>query len=253
MTILEAVKIHKSYGNKFNKQEVLKGLDIRIEKGEFVSIMGASGSGKTTLLNVLSSIDKVSQGSIQIEGKEITTLKEKQLAEFRKRHLGFIFQDYNLLDTLTVKENILLPLSITKTSKQDAETKFQAVATELGIYEIKDKYPNEISGGQKQRTSAARAFVHEPGIIFADEPTGALDSKSASDLLHKLSDMNEKRKATIVMVTHDSVAASYGSRVIFIKDGQMYTQLYKGQESRQAFFQDIMKTQAVLGGVQNEY
>lgn len=148
MTILEAVKIHKSYGNKFNKQEVLKGLDIRIEKGEFVSIMGASGSGKTTLLNVLSSIDKVSQGSIQIEGKEITTLKEKQLAEFRKRHLGFIFQDYNLLDTLTVKENILLPLSITKTSKQNAETKFQAVATELGIYEIKDKYPNEISGGQ---------------------------------------------------------------------------------------------------------
>ncbi|MZQ82404.1 ATP-binding cassette domain-containing protein [Paenibacillus sp. 5J-6] len=253
MTILEAVKVHKSYGNKYNKQEVLKGLDIRIEKGEFVSIMGASGSGKTTLLNVLSSIDKVSQGSIQIEGKEITTLKEKQLAEFRKRHLGFIFQDYNLLDTLTVKENILLPLSITKTSKQDAETKFHIVATELGIYEIKDKYPNEISGGQKQRTSAARAFVHEPGLIFADEPTGALDSKSASDLLHKLSNMNEKRKATIVMVTHDSVAASYGSRVIFIKDGQMYTQLYKGQESRQTFFQDIMKTQAVLGGVQNEH
>ncbi|NOV02818.1 ABC transporter ATP-binding protein [Paenibacillus planticolens] len=253
MTILEAAKIHKSYGNKFNKQEVLKGLDIRIEKGEFVSIMGASGSGKTTLLNVLSSIDKVSQGSIQIEGKEITALKEKQLADFRKRHLGFIFQDYNLLDTLTVKENILLPLSITKTSKVEAEHKFQAVATELGIYEIKDKYPNEISGGQKQRTSAARAFVHEPGIIFADEPTGALDSKSASDLLHKLSGMNQGRKATIVMVTHDSVAASYGSRVIFIKDGQIYTQLYKGQESRQAFFQDIMKTQAVLGGVQNEH
>ncbi|MBP1964612.1 ABC transporter ATP-binding protein [Paenibacillus aceris] len=253
MTILEAAKIHKSYGNKFNKQEVLRGLDIRIEKGEFVSIMGASGSGKTTLLNVLSSIDKVSQGSIQIEGKEITALKEKQLADFRKRHLGFIFQDYNLLDTLTVKENILLPLSITKTSKQEAEHKFHTVATELGIYEIKDKYPNEISGGQKQRTSAARAFVHEPGIIFADEPTGALDSKSASDLLHKLSDMNQGRKATIVMVTHDSVAASYGSRVIFIKDGQIYTQLYKGQETRQAFFQDIMKTQAVLGGVQNEH
>jgi bacitracin transport system ATP-binding protein len=252
MTILEAAKIHKSYGNKFNKQEVLKGLDISIEKGEFVSIMGASGSGKTTLLNVLSSIDKVSQGSIQIEGKEMTTLKEKQLAEFRKQHLGFIFQDYNLLDTLTVKENILLPLSITRTSKQEAERKFQAVAAELGIYEIKDKYPNEISGGQKQRTSAARAFVHEPSIIFADEPTGALDSKSASDLLNKLSDMNQGRKATIVMVTHDSVAASYSSRVIFIKDGQIYTQLYKGQESRQTFFQDIMKTQAVLGGVQNE-
>ncbi|MEC0229621.1 ABC transporter ATP-binding protein [Paenibacillus alba] len=253
MNILEAVKIHKSYGNKFNKQEVLKGLDMSIAKGEFVSIMGASGSGKTTLLQVLSSIDRVSQGSVQIEGKEITTLKEKELAEFRKHHLGFIFQDYNLLDTLTVKENILLPLSITKASKQEAHHKFEAVATELGIYEIKDKYPNEISGGQKQRTSAARAFVHEPSIIFADEPTGALDSKSASDLLNKLSELNQKRHATIVMVTHDSVAASYGSRVIFIKDGQIYTQLYKGQETRQTFFQAIMKTQAVLGGVQDEH
>ncbi|MDQ0902437.1 ATP-binding cassette domain-containing protein [Paenibacillus sp. LMG 31458] len=253
MNILEATKIHKSYGNKLNKQEVLKGLDISIEKGDFVSIMGASGSGKTTLLNVLSSIDRLSQGSIKIEGQEITAMKEKQLAEFRKHHLGFIFQDYNLLDTLTVKENILLPLSITKASKQEADHKFQAVATELGIFEIKDKYPNEISGGQKQRTSAARAFVHEPSIIFADEPTGALDSKSASDLLNKLNELNQRRKATIVMVTHDSVAASYSSRVIFIKDGQIYTQLYKGQESRQAFFQDIMKTQGVLGGVHNEH
>lgn len=253
MNILEATKIHKSYGNKLNKQEVLKGLDISIEKGDFVSIMGASGSGKTTLLNVLSSIDRLSQGSIKIEGQEITAMKEKQLAEFRKHHLGFIFQDYNLLDTLTVKENILLPLSITKASKQEADYKFQAVATELGIFEIKDKYPNEISGGQKQRTSAARAFVHEPSIIFADEPTGALDSKSASDLLNKLNELNQRRKATILMVTHDSVAASYSSRVIFIKDGQIYTQLYKGQESRQAFFQDIMKTQGVLGGVHNEH
>lgn len=253
MNILEASKIHKSYGNKLNKQEVLKGLDISIEKGDFVSIMGASGSGKTTLLNVLSSIDRLSQGSIKIEGQEITAMKEKQLAEFRKHHLGFIFQDYNLLDTLTVKENILLPLSITKASKQEADYKFQAVATELGIFEIKDKYPNEISGGQKQRTSAARAFVHEPSIIFADEPTGALDSKSASDLLNKLNELNQRRKATILMVTHDSVAASYSSRVIFIKDGQIYTQLYKGQESRQAFFQDIMKTQGVLGGVHNEH
>ena len=250
MTILQACKIHKSYGNKFNKQEVLKGIDLTIEKGEFVSIMGASGSGKTTLLNVLSSIDQVSQGSIQIEGKEMTTLKEKQLAEFRKHHLGFIFQEYNLLDTLTVKENILLPLSIAKVSKQEAELKFSEVANELGIYELKDKYPNEISGGQKQRTSAARAFIHEPSIIFADEPTGALDSKSASDLLNKLNQLNQKRQATIVMVTHDPVAASYCSRVIFIKDGQMFTQLNKGEQSRQAFFKDIMKTQGVLGGVQ---
>jgi bacitracin transport system ATP-binding protein len=253
MIILKGTKIYKSYGNKYNKQEVLKGIDIRVREGEFVSIMGASGSGKTTLLNVLSSIDKVSQGSILIEGKEMTEMKEKQLAHFRKNHLGFIFQEYNLLDTLTVKENILLPLSISKTPKKEADFKFERVATELGIYDIKDKYPNEISGGQKQRTSAARAFIHEPSIIFADEPTGALDSKSASDLLNKLSDLNQKRKATILMVTHDPVAASYCNRVIFIKDGQIYTQLNKGEESRQDFFKDIIKTQGLLGGVQNEH
>ena len=253
MVILEANKIHKSYGNKFNKQSVLNGLDITIEKGEFVSIMGASGSGKTTLLNVLSSIDQISSGTIKIEGTEISGMKEKQLAEFRKNHLGFIFQEYNLLDTLTVKENILLPLTITKTPRKEAELRFQALATELGIVELKDKYPNEISGGQKQRTSAARAFIHEPSIIFADEPTGALDSKSASDLLNKLSELNQRRKATIIMVTHDPVAASYCSRVIFIKDGQIYTQLNKGEETRQALFKDIMKTQGVLGGVHNEY
>lgn len=252
MTILKAENIRKSYGNKFNKQEVLRGIELDIEKGEFVSIMGASGSGKTTLLNVLSSIDKVSQGTIMIDGKEITSMKEKQLAEFRKYHLGFIFQEYNLLDTLTVKENILLPLSISKISRKAAEETFKKVADELGILDIKDKYPNQISGGQKQRTSAARAFIHEPSIIFADEPTGALDSKSASDLLNKLSDLNQKRKATIVMVTHDPVAASYCSRVIFIKDGAIYTQLNKGDETRQNFFQDILKTQGVLSGVQYE-
>jgi len=253
MNILDAQKIYKSYGNKLNKQDVLKGLDLTIEQGEFVSIMGPSGSGKTTLLNVLSSIDKVSSGTITIDGKEITRMKEKQLAEFRKYHLGFIFQEYNLLDTLTVKENILLPLSITKTAKREADQKFFAVASELGIAEMAGKYPNEISGGQKQRTSAARAFIHEPSLIFADEPTGALDSKSASDLLTKLSQLNQKRNATIVMVTHDPVAASFSSRVIFIKDGQIYTQLLKGEQTRQQFFQDIMKTQGVLGGVQNEH
>jgi bacitracin transport system ATP-binding protein len=250
MAILEASKIHKSYGNKFNRQEVLKGIDLNVAKGEFVSIMGASGSGKTTLLNVLSSIDKVSLGSIKIEGKEFTGLKEKELAEFRKSHLGFIFQEYNLLDTLTVKENVLLPLSIKKVSRKEADLKFQEIATELGIYEIKDKYPNEISGGQKQRTSAARAFIHDPSIIFADEPTGALDSKSASDLLNKLSELNRKIAATIIMVTHDPVAASYTNRVVFIKDGQIYSQLNKGDELRQSFFNDIIKAQGVLGGVQ---
>lgn len=253
MYILEAFKVYKSYGNKFNRQEVLKGIDIQVDAGDFVSIMGASGSGKTTLLNVLSSIDKVSQGTIKINGEDIVSMKDKQLAEFRKHHLGFIFQEYNLLDTLTVKENILLPLSITKTPKKEAEQKFQQLASELDIVDIKNKYPNEISGGQKQRTSAARAFIHEPSIIFADEPTGALDSKSASDLLNKLSELNEKLGATIIMVTHDPVAASYSRRVLFIKDGQIYTQINKGNESRQAFLKDIMKTQGVLGGVRNEH
>lgn len=253
MKVLEATKIHKSFGNKFNKQEVLKGIDISIEEGEFVSIMGASGSGKTTLLNVLSSIDRVSDGNILIQGKEMTKMKEKQLAQFRKHHLGFIFQEYNLLDTLSVKENILLPLSITKTPKKEADKKFEALATQLGIYELQNKYPNEISGGQKQRTSAARAFIHQPSIIFADEPTGALDSKSASDLLQKLSELNHKLKATIIMVTHDPTAASFCSRVIFIKDGQIYTQLHKGAQERQEFFKDIIKTQGVLGGVHYEH
>ncbi|MGM9932120.1 ABC transporter ATP-binding protein [Pradoshia sp.] len=250
MNILEAVKVHKMYGNKFNKQEVLQGVDLTIAKGEFIGIMGASGSGKTTLLNVLSSIDKASRGTIYIEGQEMTKMKDKKLAQFRMNHLGFIFQDYHLLDTLTVKENILLPLSVQKANKKEAERRFKEIAETLGINDIKDKYPNEISGGQKQRTAAARAFIHEPSIIFADEPTGALDSKSASDLLHKLGQLNDELKATIVMVTHDPLAASYCSRVIFIKDGQIYTQLNKGDENRQQFFKDLMKTQGILGGVQ---
>ncbi|KHF39132.1 ABC transporter ATP-binding protein [Halalkalibacter okhensis] len=253
MAILEASKLQKSYGNKFNRQVVLQGVDLSIEQGEFVGIMGASGSGKTTLLNVLSSIDKASQGTIKIEGNDITRMKEKQLAQFRKSHLGFIFQEYNLLDTLTVKENILLPLTVQKVSRKEADQRFKELAAELGITEVKDKYPNEISGGQKQRTSAARAFIHEPSMIFADEPTGALDSKSAADLLQKLSHLNQSRNVTIAMVTHDPLAASYCSRVIFIKDGQIYTQLNKGDETRKAFFQDIMKTQGVLSGVQHDH
>ncbi|WP_017795984.1 ABC transporter ATP-binding protein [Oceanobacillus kimchii] len=253
MSILQAQQVYKSYGNKFNRQEVLKGIDLTVDKREFVGIMGASGSGKTTLLNVLSSIDKVSQGKIQIEGKEFTSMKDKQIAEFRKQHLGFIFQEYNLLDTLKVKENILLPLTVQKISKTDAQIRFQQVAQELEIFDIRDKYPNEISGGQKQRTSAARAFIHNPSMIFADEPTGALDSKAASNLLNRLVDLNEKRASTIVMVTHDPLAASYCSRVIFIKDGRIYSQLNKGDETRKSFFDDIIKTQGVLGGVHHDY
>ncbi|MBN6205738.1 ABC transporter ATP-binding protein [Ralstonia pickettii] len=252
MSLLLAKKVQKTYGNRLNRQEVLKGIDIAVEKGEFVGIMGASGSGKTTLLNVLSSIDRVSKGTIQIDGKDFTKMKDKELAEFRKHHLGFIFQEYHLLDTLTVKENIMLPLTVKKMPKKEAHEQFEMVAKELGILDVQNKYPNEISGGQKQRASAARAFIHNPSIIFADEPTGALDSKAASDLLNKLSDLNNKLASTIVVVTHDPLAASFCSRVIFIKDGQIFTQLNKGDQSRQGFFQDIIKTQGVLGGVQHE-
>ncbi|SDC23588.1 bacitracin transport system ATP-binding protein [Pelagirhabdus alkalitolerans] len=247
--ILEAKGIKKSYGKRQNRTEVLKGIDLNIEKGEFVSIMGASGSGKTTLLNVLSSIDRVTSGHIFIEDEDMTILKDKQLAEFRKNDLGFMFQEYNLLNTLTVKENILLPLSIRNKKKAEVEEQFKLVAKELEIYELKDKYPSEISGGQQQRTSAARAYIHQPKIIFADEPTGALDSKAANNLLRKLQQLNDKSNSTIMMVTHDATAASYSTRVIFLKDGLIYSTLRKGERSQEDYYKEIMNTQSVLGGV----
>lgn len=250
--MLRANNIHKSYGNRKNKHHVLKGIDLDIQSGEFVAIMGASGSGKTTLLNVLSSIDRVDEGSIHINGEELTTMKDNELADFRKHHLGFIFQEYYLLDTLTMKENILLPLSVQKISKKEAEDAFQQIASELGLLDVVDKFPSELSGGQKQRTSAARAMISEPAIVFADEPTGALDSKAASDLLHHIRVLHEQNKATIVMVTHDPVVASYASRVVFIKDGRIYSHIHKGAETRENYLKDIIKTQAVLSGVHYE-
>lgn len=247
--IIQAKGIKKAYGNRLNRTEVLKGIDLTIDEGEFVSIMGASGSGKTTLLNVLSSIDQVTSGHVFIEEQDITTLKEKKLADFRKEDLGFMFQEYNLLHTLTVKENILLPLSIRDMDKKEAEKQFELVSKELDIFDLKGKYPSEISGGQKQRTSAARAFIHQPKIIFADEPTGALDSKAASSLLDKLKQLNKKIRSTIVMVTHDATAASYSNRVIFLKDGLIYSSLRKGERSQEDFYMEIMNTQSVIGGV----
>ncbi|MEK5078583.1 ABC transporter ATP-binding protein [Solibacillus sp. FSL W7-1436] len=252
MSILIARKVRKTYGKRSLAQEVLKGIDLEVEKGEFVGIMGASGSGKTTLLNVLCSIDRVTDGFVEINGQKLQGMKERTLAKFRRDELGFIFQDYNLLDTLTVKENILLPLSLSSIPKAAAEQRLQELVTILGITDILTKYPNEISGGQKQRTSAARALISNPSLVFADEPTGALDSKAATALLDNLAKINKAKNATIMMVTHDAVAASFCSRVLFLKDGQIYTELYKGDKSRNEFFQQILNTQSVLGGEQSE-
>jgi len=248
MAILVGRKVQKTYGKKANRHHVLKGIDLEVNEGEFVGIMGPSGSGKTTLLNVLCSIDSPTEGIVEINGQNLSNMKEKELANFRREQLGFIFQDYNLLDTLTVKENILLPLSISKLPKVAAENRLKELVGLLGITDVLNKYPNEISGGQKQRTSAARALIANPTLVFADEPTGALDSKSATALLTNLENINQQKAVTIMMVTHDSVAASFCSRVLFLKDGQIYTELYRGDKTRKQFFQQILSTQSVLGG-----
>lgn len=247
-TVLHAQNVRKTFGTKQNVQEVLRGIDVRVEKGEFIGIMGPSGAGKTTLLNVLATIDRATEGSIQIDGNEISTMRDRQLSSFRREQLGFIFQDYNLLDTLTVKENILLPLSVSKVSKEEAEKRYQSIARTLGIEELGHKYPNQLSGGQKQRTSAARALINHPSIVFADEPTGALDSKSASALLENLESINREFGVTIMMVTHDPLASSFCNRVVFLRDGSIYAELYKGDRTRQQFFQEILKVQGMLGG-----
>lgn len=247
-TVLRAQHIAKSFGTRGHVQQVLKGIDLQVMAGEFVGIMGASGAGKTTMLNVLATIDRPTSGSVIIDGEDVSKMKDARLSSFRRDKLGFIFQDYNLLDTLTVKENILLPISLGKVNKKEAEQRFQEIARTLGIEDLAYKYPHEISGGQKQRTSAARALIHKPAMVFADEPTGALDSKSASSLLGTIREVNEQRGVTIMMVTHDPMASSYCNRVVFLKDGKVYTELYRGDKTRQAFFQDILHVQGVLGG-----
>jgi len=214
--------------------------------------MGPSGSGKTTLLNVISSIDSISGGTVEISGNEINQLSNKKLAQFRKKELGFIFQDYSVLPTLTVKENIMLPLSVQKMKKDEMEKNYQDVTEALGIYDLSDKYPSEISGGQQQRTAAARAFVHQPSIIFADEPTGALDSKSAQDLLHRLEDMNKQFNSTIIIVTHDPSAASFAQRVIMLKDGDIHSEILQQSKTKSKFYNEIIQLQSALGGVAND-
>ncbi|KGR85517.1 ABC transporter ATP-binding protein [Lysinibacillus odysseyi] len=247
-TILRAKNVQKVYGTKENQYKALDNIDFEIKEGEFIGIMGPSGAGKSTLLNILSTIDTPTSGEVIIAGQNIVTMKEEQLSDFRRNNLGFVFQDYNLLDTLTVRENILLPLALSKMPAEEIENRVKEIAVTFGIEGILNKYPYHISGGQKQRTAASRAMVTKPSLILADEPTGALDSKSAVDLLESLTALNEQNHSTIMMVTHDAFAASFCKRILFIKDGGIYAEIQKMQNSRQEFFQKILDVLASLGG-----
>ena len=246
--ILSFENIEKYYGNKDNITKVIDNINFKVDKGEFVGIMGPSGSGKTTLLNCISTIDNVTTGSIVINGKDITKLKSKELEKFRRDELGFIFQDFNLLDTLTAYENIALALTIQGKKPKDIDALIKKVAKSLGIDGILNKFPYQISGGQKQRVASARAIVTNPSLILADEPTGALDSKSARMLLDSFESLNKDLEATILMVTHDAFTASYAHRILFIKDGKIFNELVRGTDSRKEFFDRIIEVITLLGG-----
>lgn len=246
--ILKIDTIQKYYGKNGSLTKAIDNISFEVEKGEFVAIMGASGSGKTTLLNCISTIDKVTSGHIYVAGTDITKLKGNALNKFRREELGFIFQDFNLLDTLTAYENVALALSIQNVSYKEIDKKIKSLASKLGIREILDKYPYQLSGGQKQRVASLRAIITSPKLILADEPTGALDSKSSKMLLSQFATLNEEIKATILMVTHDAFTASFASRVIFIKDGKIFNEIYKGDNSRKEFFDKIIDVVTVLGG-----
>jgi putative ABC transport system ATP-binding protein len=248
MGLLNIQHIEKYYGNKSSLTKAIDDISFEVERGEFVAIMGASGSGKTTLLNCISTIDRVTSGHIYLENTDITTLKGKELNRFRRENLGFIFQDFNLLDTLTAYENISLALSIQKFSADKIDKAVKGVARQLGIENVLEKYPYQMSGGQKQRVASARAIVTNPRLVLADEPTGALDSKSAKMLLERFENLNENYGTTIIMVTHDSFTASYASRVIFIKDGKIFHELSRGADNRKQFFDKIIDVVTLLGG-----
>lgn len=250
--ILTIENISKYYGNKSNLTKAISNISMNVDKGEFIAIMGASGSGKTTLLNVISTIDKVTSGHIYIEGQDITKLKGNDLNRFRREELGFIFQDFNLLDTLTAYENIALALQIQNFKAKAIEQQIKVVARKLDIEDILNKYPYEMSGGQKQRVASARAIVTNPKLVLADEPTGALDSKSSKMLLEGLKKLNNNYNSTILMVTHDAFSASYASRVIFIKDGKLFNEFERGNSSRKEFFEKIIDVVSILGGDIND-
>ena len=247
-TILSVEKIEKYYGNKGNITKAIDNISFKVNQGEFVGIMGPSGSGKTTLLNCISTIDTVTTGHIIINNKDITALKTKDLEQFRRDELGFIFQDFNLLDTLTAYENIALALTIQKREITEIDNLIKNVAKKLGIIEILSQYPFQLSGGQKQRVACARALVTEPSLILADEPTGALDSKSSRLLLDLFGNMNNEFHSTILMVTHDSFTASYAHRILFIKDGRIFNELIRGNDTRKEFFDKIIEVVTLLGG-----
>lgn len=246
--ILRIRNIEKYYGNRTNLTKAIDNISFDVNEGEFVAIMGASGSGKTTLLNCIATIDRVSAGHIYVEGNDITELNDKQLAAFRRDKLGFIFQDFNLLDTLTAYENIALALSIQKVNYKEIDRRIREMSVKLGIEEILNKYPYQMSGGQRQRVSATRAIITNPKLILADEPTGALDSKSSKMLLERLQYLNNDISATILMVTHDTFSAVYASRVIFIKDGKIFNEIIRGNKSRKEFFDLIIDVISLLGG-----
>ena len=246
--ILEVQNIEKYYGNKSNLTKAIDNISFNVDKGEFVGIMGASGSGKTTLLNCISTIDRVTAGHIVVNQEDITKLKGNKLNKFRREELGFIFQDFNLLDTLTCYENIALALTIQRVNAREIDKRVNEIAEKLEIKEILKKYPYQVSGGQKQRVASARAIITNPKLVLADEPTGALDSKSARQLLENFEFLNKKLQATILMVTHDAFTASYASRILFIKDGKIFNELIKGNDTRKQFFEKIIEVQTLLGG-----
>ena len=249
--ILKLEHIQKYYGNEGNLTKAIQDISFSVEAGEFLGIMGASGSGKTTLLNCISTIDTVSAGHIYLRGTDITEIKAKSLARFRRENLGFVFQDFNLLDTLTISENIALALAINKTPSKEVEPLVQEIADKLNICDILDKYPYQVSGGQKQRCACARAIINNPKLLLADEPTGALDSHSSQMLLSTIQSINEQMGATILMVTHDAFTASYANRILFLQDGKIFTELHKGSDSRSAFFDKILNVLTMIGGGQS--
>ncbi|NGT10965.1 ABC transporter ATP-binding protein [Clostridium perfringens] len=249
--VLKVSNIEKYYGKKGNVTKAINDISFTVSEGEFVGIMGASGSGKTTLLNCISTIDKVTSGHIYLEREDVTSFSSKKLAKFRREKIGFIFQDFNLLDTLTAYENIALALTIQRVNNKEIDKRVRLVAEALNISNELNKYPYEMSGGQKQRVASARAIVTNPSLVLADEPTGALDSKAATMLLESLEDLNKNLNATIMMVTHDAFTASYANRILFIKDGKIFNELIKGTDSRKEFFNRIIEVITLLGGDSN--